>query len=66
MPRRKNEMICPYCGATMNHHADKLVDPMSPAEAAAVDPALGGLIDEMFYCPSCGNCESRRAEAAGA
>ena len=54
-------MICPRCGATMNHHADKLVDASRAEDAAAVDPALGGMIDEMFGCPRCGNAESRRA-----
>jgi len=48
----------------MNHHADKLVDPVSRRDAAAVDPALGGLVDEMFGCPGCGNAESRRAQAS--
>ena len=63
MKDTKTGMICPHCGATMNHHADKLIDPVSPQEAAAVDPALGGLLDEMFGCPGCGNAESRRASA---
>lgn len=54
-------MICPHCGATMNHHADKLSDPVGPDDGAAIDPALGGVVHEMFGCPSCGNAESRRA-----
>lgn len=53
-------MICPKCGATMNHHAEKLVDPVDPREAAEIDPALGGLIEEIDACPRCGNVESRR------
>jgi ribosomal protein S27AE len=50
-------MICPVCGAVMNHHADKLVDPVDRLDA--VDPALGGLLEETHACPRCGNVESR-------
>ncbi len=53
-------MICPKCRVEMNHHAEKLVDPVNPEEAAQVDPALGGLIEEMHCCPGCGTTESRR------
>ena len=53
-------MMC-SCGREMNHHAEKLVDPVTPEEAARVDPALGGIIEEMHYCPECGKGEARRA-----
>ncbi len=56
-PGRREPMICPGCGAVMNHHADKLVDPVD--RLAAVDPALGGLLEETHACPACGNVESR-------
>jgi len=62
MAMQKNKMICPKCGAEMNHHADKLVDPVKPDDMKHVNPALGGVIEEMHYCPGCGTVESRRAE----
>jgi predicted RNA-binding Zn-ribbon protein involved in translation (DUF1610 family) len=61
MRQNGTEMICPHCGATMNHHADKLIEPADPADADDVDPALGGIVAEMFGCPGCGNAETRRA-----
>jgi len=62
MPERKM-MVCPKCGEPMNHHADKLVDPVDSREAALVDPALGGVVQETHGCPGCGNVEFRRADA---
>ena len=53
-------MICPSCGVKMNQHAEKLLYPTGPAEAAAVDPVLGGTIEELHTCPSCGTGASRR------
>ena len=53
-------MRCPECDIEMNHHAEKLVDPVSAEEAARVDPALGGLIEEVYACPECGKAASRR------
>lgn len=60
MPEKKSKMVCPECGVELNQHAEKLSDPRNAQEAAQVDPALGGLIDEMHTCPGCGNVESRR------
>jgi len=54
-------MICPNCGAEMNHHADKLVYPVTEEDAKKMDAALGGVIDETHCCPGCGGVESRRA-----
>lgn len=51
---------CPRCGAEMNRHAEKLVHPESAAELRLMDPALGGLLEETYACPRCGNVESRR------
>ena len=34
---------------------------VSAEEAARVDPALGGLIEEAYGCPECGKTASRRA-----
>jgi ribosomal protein S27AE len=62
MAMQKNKMICPKCGSEMNHHADKLVDPVRPEDMKHVNPVLGGVIEEMHYCPGCGAVESRRAE----
>lgn len=54
------KMICKECGDKMNHHADKLVDPVSAQEAARMDAAMGGIIEEMHYCVQCGTGDSRR------
>ena len=61
MPERKPKLSCPVCRATMNHHADKVVLPLDQREAARVDPALGGLVEEFHFCPKCGNSEAREA-----
>ena len=61
MSERTARMRCPACGAEMNHHADKLVDPVDSREAAEIDPALGGLLQETHGCPACGNVEFRLA-----
>lgn len=45
----------------MNHHADKLVDLVKPEDMGHLNPALGGVLEEMHYCPQCGAIESRRA-----
>jgi len=62
MAMQKNKMICPKCGAEMNHHADKLVDPIKPDDIKHVNPSLGGVVTEMHCCPKCGAVESRLAE----
>ena len=49
---------CPGCGAVMNRHAEKVVAPRTPAEAAAVDVGLEGALVAEFACPVCG---TRRA-----
>jgi predicted RNA-binding Zn-ribbon protein involved in translation (DUF1610 family) len=48
-------MMCPMCGAEMNHHANKLTYVDSGA-------GLDEVIEELHYCPKCGDVESRRAE----
>jgi predicted RNA-binding Zn-ribbon protein involved in translation (DUF1610 family) len=60
MAEKKTPMVCTPCGATMNHHAEKLVEPTSRAEAQKMDPRLGGLIEEAHTCPQCGSGSSRR------
>ena len=32
MAKQKSAMICAYCGSEMNHHADKLIDPVKPED----------------------------------
>ena len=44
----------------MNHHAEKLVQPTASADAASVDPILGGIVEEVHACPACGAVASRR------
>ena len=60
MAERKKPMICTPCGATMNHHAEKLVDPRSAEEEKRADPQLGGIVEEYHTCPKCGSTSSRR------
>ena len=59
MVMQRTKMICPRCGAEMNHHADKLVDPVKPEDRRNVNPSLGGIVKEMHGCPKCGAVESR-------
>ena len=61
MAQTRPKMTCPECGVEMNQHAEKLVDPTSAAEAARVDPVLGGVVQEMHTCPECGQVHSRSA-----
>lgn len=60
MPEEK--MICPKCGTQMNYHADKLDYTTALIELAAVDPNLGGIIEQVHTCqnPKCKNVELRR------
>jgi predicted RNA-binding Zn-ribbon protein involved in translation (DUF1610 family) len=53
-------MICPKCGDEMNHHADKMVHPITVEDAKDANAALGGLIEETHGCPGCGSVEFRR------
>ena len=55
----QNKMICPDCGAEMNHHAVKIdygVD-----DPAFVDSVFGGALKEAHTCPECGRTELRAA-----
>lgn len=56
-------MTCPRCGHAMNHQADKLVQPVTEEEAAAMTQAHDGLLVVVFACPNCGWIESRRKGA---
>ncbi len=59
--QKTGKMICNKCNQEMNQHAEKLVDPTSPEEAARIDPALGGIVEEVHACPQCGHSGSGRA-----
>ena len=61
MAKTGQKMICPRCGVEMNHHCDKLVYATDPRDTGAVDPTLGGLIEEFHACPKCGGGASRHA-----
>ena len=47
----KAKLICPVCGAEMNHHAMKI--------DYSVDD---GVVQEVHTCPHCGDIELRQAE----
>ena len=53
------KMICPACGAQMNHHAMKI--DYSVDDQTEVDPVSGGSIKEVHTCPKCGRIEMRPA-----
>ena len=53
-------MKCPRCGMEMNHQADKLVHPLTMAEAASMTPGFDGVVVIVFACPGCGWIDSIR------
>jgi ribosomal protein S27AE len=57
----KKKMICPDCQVDMNHHCDKVVYSTDQPQAGAIDPHLGGFIEEFHTCPKCGGGASRHA-----
>jgi hypothetical protein len=44
----------------MNHQAEKLVQPVTAEEAAAVSTRVDGVLELVFACPRCGWIDSRR------
>ena len=54
MAETREKMICPDCRVEMNHHSDKLVYATDLPQAGAIDPSLGGFIEEFHACPTCG------------
>jgi predicted RNA-binding Zn-ribbon protein involved in translation (DUF1610 family) len=60
MPEVK-KMICPDCGLEMNHHAEKIDYAAAFDDPAAIDPELGGVLEEAHTCPGCGKTALRRA-----
>jgi hypothetical protein len=53
------KIICPICGAELNHHANKI--DYSDDDPALIDPVFGGQVKEMYTCPHCGHTELRTA-----
>ena len=54
-----NKMICPDCGAEMNHHAMKIDYEVDDSPNA--DPDFGGVVNEVHTCPECHLTQFRRA-----
>ncbi|MCA1817183.1 MAG: hypothetical protein LC746_12385 [Acidobacteria bacterium] len=54
-------MLCPECGAEMNHHADKVDYNAALEEPGLIDPDFGGVVEEAHTCPACGRSEVRAA-----
>jgi ribosomal protein S27AE len=59
---KSEKMICPDCGAEMNHHANKLDYSSAPDEGEAMNMGLGGVVQEAHTCPECGQTALRPAE----
>jgi ribosomal protein S27AE len=51
----KQKLICPRCGAEMNHHAMKVDE--GPDDSGNIDPVFGGVLKEAHTCPNCGHIE---------
>jgi ribosomal protein S27AE len=51
---------CPACGTPMNHHADRLVHPLTEEEEQAMTTALDGVVEHVLACPDCGRAASIR------
>ena len=56
----KAKMICPKCGAEMNHHAIKIEYGVD--DPALTDSTFEGAPREVHTCPQCGDTESQAAE----
>ena len=59
MAEPETKMICPDCGAEMNQHAEKLIEPTTAEEARRMDPEVGALVEEFHTCPKCGKGAAR-------
>lgn len=57
-----NKLICPKCGAEMNHHAMKI--DYSVDDAALIDAAFEGVVEEVHTCPNCGHISLHRTAGA--
>lgn len=56
----KPKLICPKCGAQMNHHAMKI--DYSVDDSVLIDPAFEGVVEEVHTCPNCGHISLRQAQ----
>ena len=56
------KMMCPECGLEMNYHAEKLDYTAALTDPEAVDPDLGGVLEEVHTCPGCGQIGTRKAQ----
>ncbi len=56
-----NAIMCLQCGIEMNYHAEKIDYMAALDDPTAIDPDLGGVVEEIHTCPGCGNIETRRA-----
>jgi predicted RNA-binding Zn-ribbon protein involved in translation (DUF1610 family) len=61
--QESKSLICPECGVEMNHHAEKIDYTAALGEPEAIDPAFGGVVEEVHTCPECGQTMTRRAAA---
>ena len=61
-----SRIICPRCGAEMNHHAEKLNTAATLDEPEEMDPDLEGVLEEIHTCPRCGTIVARRPTSSKA
>jgi predicted RNA-binding Zn-ribbon protein involved in translation (DUF1610 family) len=59
------KMVCPDCGVEMNYHAEKIDYTAALDDPSAIDPDLGGVLEEAHTCPECGKTALRRASGRG-
>jgi len=62
---KTNAMMCPQCGIEMNYHAEKLDYLAALTDSEAIDPDLGGVVEEVHTCPGCGDMGTRRVSSEG-
>ena len=55
----ERKLICPMCGAEMNHHAMKIDYGFDDPEI--IDPVFGGVLKSAHCCPHCGHLELKAA-----
>jgi hypothetical protein len=58
---KTKKMICSECGIEMNYHAEKIDYTAALTDPDAVDPDLGGVLEEIHTCPGCGQIGTRKA-----
>lgn len=61
MTTKTDKMVCPDCGVEMNHHATKIDYMAALDNPDAIDPDLGGVLEEAHTCPACGRTHMRLA-----